>query len=59
MDCFVASLLAMTLVGFRYLMLVRPVARNNLGGALVEQFQADGAAEFAGPVRRGAFATPR
>ena len=35
-------------------MLVRPVARDDFGGALVEQIEADGAAEFAGP-----FAGPR
>ena len=35
------------------LVLVRPISRNDLGGALVEQFQADCAAEFAGPLRRG------
>ena len=40
-------------------MLVRPCPRDNLGGALVQQFQADGAAEFAGTVRRALLATPR
>ena len=40
-------------------MLVRPISRNNLGGALVEQFEADGAAEFAGPDSRAAVVLPR
>ena len=52
-DCFVATLLAMTWLVFR-LILVRPVARDDFRGALVEQLQADRAAEFAGADRRAA-----
>ena len=37
---------------FVRLILLGPCARDDLGGALVEQLEADGAAEFAGPVRR-------
>jgi hypothetical protein len=35
-------------------MLVRPVARDDLDGALLQQVEADRATEFAGPVRRAA-----
>jgi hypothetical protein len=32
-------------------MLVWPIARDDFGGALVEQFETDRAAEFAGAIR--------